>query len=119
MEISTPFKLTEEMVEVMDGIDSPVFSQFVILFCCGFLALQSHFGTFLTLVEITSKQSTFPCFEGRDSEVILDELEARFRPDLDTEKTIAFALDVIQQATSSYGTKQYDYFQYLSQGIAT
>ena len=119
LEISTPFKLTEEMVEVMDGIDSPVFSEFVILFCCGFLALQSHFGTFLTLVEITSKQSTFPCFEGRDSEVILDELEARFRPDLDTEKTIAFALDVIQQATSSYGTKQYDYFQYLSQGIAT
>lgn len=119
LEISTPFKLTEEMVEVMDGIDSPVFSEFVILFCCGFLALQSHFGTFLTLVEITSKESTFPCFEGRDSEVILDELEARFRPDLDTEKTIAFALDIIQQATSSYGTKQYDYFQYLSQGIAT
>ena len=119
LEISTPFKLTEEMVEVMDGIDSPVFSEFVILFCCGFLALQSHFDTFLTLVAITSKESTFPCFEGRDSEVILDELEARFRPDLDTEKTIAFALDVIQQATSSYGTKQYDYFQYLSQGIAT
>jgi len=119
LEMSTPFKLTEEMVEVMDGIDSPVFSEFVILFCCGFLALQSHFETFLTLVEITSKESTFPCFEGRNAETVLDEMEARFRPDLDTEKTIAFALDIIQQATSSYGTKQYDYFQYLSQGIAT
>lgn len=73
----------------------------------------------MTLVEITSKDSTFPCFEGRDAEEIVDELRDRFQPDLDTEKSIAFALDLIQQATSSYGTKQYDYFQYLSQGIAT
>ena len=43
----------------------------------------------------------------------------RFCPDLDKEDTIAFALDIIKQATQSYGTKQYDYFQYLSQGIAT
>jgi Phosphatidylinositol 3- and 4-kinase len=119
LEMSTPFKLTEEMLDVMDGVESPLFSEFVILFCCGFLALQAHYETFLTLIEITSKDSTFPCFEGRDTDEICDKLRERFRPDLDTEKTIAFALDVIQQATSSYGTKQYDYFQYLSQGIAT
>jgi hypothetical protein len=118
LEMSTPFKLTEEMLDVMGGMESPLFSEFVILFCCGFLALQAHSETFITLVEITSKESTFKCFEGRDSEEIVDKLRDRFRPDLDTEKTIAFALDVIQQATSSYGTKQYDYFQYISQGIA-
>lgn len=119
LEMSTPFKITEEMLDVMGGTDSHFFSEFVILFCCGFLALQAHFETFLILVEITSNDSTFPCFEGRDSEEIVDQLRERFHTELDTEKTIAYALDLIQQATSSYGTKQYDYFQYLSQGIAT
>jgi Phosphatidylinositol 3- and 4-kinase len=119
LEMSTPFKITEEMLDVMEGMESPLFSDFVILFCCGFLALRTHFETFLTLVEITSKDCTFPCFEGRDSEEIVEKLRERFQPDLDTEKSIAFALDLIQQATSSYGTKQYDYFQYISQGIAT
>ena len=118
LEMSTPFKLTEEMMEVMGGMESPLFSEFVILFCCGFLALQAHSETFITLVEITSKDSTFKCFEGRDSEKFVDELRDRFCTHLDTEKTIAFALDLIHQATSSYGTKQYDYFQYISQGIA-
>ena len=119
LEMSTPFKITEEMLEVMGGIDSALFSEFVVLFCCGFLALQAHFETFLTLVEITSKESTFPCFKEKDVDEIVDGLRDRFQPDLDTEKSIAFALDLIQQATSSYGTKQYDYFQYISQGIAT
>lgn len=119
LEMSTPFKLTEEMVEVMGGIESALFSEFVVLFCCGFLALQAHFQTFLTLVEITSKESTFPCFRDTNPDKVVDELRERFQPDLDTEKSIAFALDLIQQATTSYGTKQYDYFQYISQGIAT
>lgn len=119
LEMSTPFKLTEEMIDVMGGMESPLFSEFVILFCCGFLALQAHSETFITLVEITSKDSTFKCFEGKDSEEIVEKLRERFCPDLDTEKTIAFALDLIHQATSSYGTKQYDYFQYISQGIAS
>jgi phosphatidylinositol 4-kinase len=118
LEMSTPFKLTEEMLEVMGGLKSSLFSEFVTLFCCGFLALQSHCDTFLTIVEIMSKDSTFNCFEGRETEEIVSKLRERFVPDLNKEATVAFALDLIKLATTSYGTKQYDYFQYLSQGIA-
>ena len=118
LELSTPFKLTEEMIEVMDGLRSSLFSEFVTLFCCGFLALQAHCDTFLTIVEISCANSTFKCFEGRDSEEILSKMRERFCPDLGKEETIAYALDIIKEATQSYGTKQYDYFQYLSQGIA-
>jgi hypothetical protein len=118
LEMSTPFKLTEEMLEVMGGLKSPLFSEFVTLFCCGFLALQSYCDTFLTIVEIMSKNSTFKCFEGREPAEIVSKLRERFCPDLNKEATVAFALDLIKVATSSYGTKQYDYFQYLSQGIA-
>eukprot|EP00977_Amphora_coffeiformis_P022409 scaffold10860_cov182-Amphora_coffeaeformis.AAC.26 len=118
LELSTPFKLTDEMLEVMGGLRSPLFSEFVTLFCCGFLALQSYCDTFLTLVEITCRNSTFKCFEGRDPEEIVSKLRERFVPDLSKEETIAHALDLIHHATTSYGTRQYDLYQYLSQGIA-
>ena len=119
LEMSTPFKLTEEMIEVMDGLRSSLFSEFVTLFCCGFLALQAHCDTFLTIVEITCNGSSFKCFEGKSSTEVVSKLRERFCPDLGKEDTIAFALDIIKQSTNSYGTAQYDYFQYLSQGIAT
>lgn len=118
LEMSTPFKLTEEMMEVMGGMESPLFSEFVTLFCCGFLALQAHVDTFATVVEITCRGSSFKCFEGRDADEVVTKLRERFVPDLGKEATVAYALDLIKQATKSYGTKQYDYFQYLSQGIA-
>ena len=119
LEMSTPFKLTEEMIDVMGGLKSPLFSEFVTLFCCGFLALQSHCDTFLTIVDIMSRESTFKCFEGQESAEIISKLRERFCPDLTKEQTVAHALDLIKQATTSYGTRQYDLFQYMSQGIAT
>jgi phosphatidylinositol 4-kinase B len=118
LEMSTPFKLTDEMLDVMGGLRSPLFSEFITLFCCGFLALQSYSDTFLTIVEIMSRESAFKCFEGRDPEEVIASLRKRFCSDLSKEETVAFALDLINKATTSYGTKQYDYFQYLSQGIA-
>ena len=118
LEFSTPFKLTEEMIDVMDGLRSSLFSEFITLFCCGFLALQAHCDTFCTVVGISCRGSTFKCFEGRHSAEIVGKLRERFQPDLDKEETVAFCLDLIKDATQSYGTAQYDYFQYLSQGIA-
>ena len=111
-------KLTEEMLEVMDGIGSPLFSEFVTRFCCGFLALQAQADSFLTLVEITCRGSGFPCFEGKDPGAIVGRMRERLCPQLDKQRAVAYALDLIMFATTSYGTKQYDYFQYLSQGIA-
>lgn len=119
LEQSTPFKLTDEMLEVMGGLGSPLFSEFVTLFCCGFLALQVHADTFLTVVEVTCRGSSFHCFDGKDPKEIVMMLRERFCPDLNKSQTVAYALDLIKFATTSYGTKQYDYFQYLSQGIAT
>ena len=119
LEQSTPFKLTDEMLEVMGGLGSPLFSEFVTQFCCGFLALQAHADTFLTLVEITCRGSNYDCFDGKDPEEVVSKLRERFCPELNKSQTVAYALDLIKFATSSYGTKQYDYFQYLSQGIAT
>jgi len=118
LEMSTPFKLTEEMLDVMGGPKSPLFSEFVTLFCCGFLAMQAHVDTFCTVVEITCEGSSFPCFEGKDTNDVVDKFRSRFVPHMDKASSVAYALDLIKQAATSYGTKQYDFFQYLSQGIA-
>lgn len=118
LELNTPFKLTEEMIDVMDGVRSSLFSEFVTLFCCGFLALQTHTDTFVTLLEITSKGSTFHAFEGKNCDEIIAKFAQRMCAGKGKEETISTVLDVIKEATSSYGTKQYDYFQYMSQGIA-
>jgi len=118
LEQSVPFKLTEEMIEVMDGLGSVLFSEFVTLFCCGFLALQAHCETFVTIVKITCEGSTFHCFEGKDLRDVIFKLRERFCPSLNKEATIAHAMELIRQATNALGTKQYDFFQYLSQGIA-
>jgi hypothetical protein len=118
LESSVPFKLTDEMIEVMDGLGSVLFSEFVTLFCCGFLALQAHTETFVTIVQITCEGSTFNCFEGKDIREIIFKLRERFCPKLNKEATIAHAMELIRLSTNSLGTKQYDFFQYLSQGIA-
>lgn len=118
LEQSTPFKLTEEMLEVMGGTKSSLFSEFVTLFCCGFLALQAHAETFITLIEITAEGSSFPCFEGRAPDKVVAEMRERFCIGLDRETTVTHALEIIRLAVTSYGTKQYDAYQYYSQGIA-
>ena len=150
LEAGTPFKLTEEMIDVMGGVGSPLFTEFVTLFCCGFLALQRHAGTFLTLIEITYKSmgATMPCFAPlvgtqNGCKQVLDTTRQLFRTDLVSPSeyinssgrstdnsanasgessrhlaTVCHALDLIKTSMSSYGTSQYDYFQYMSQGIA-
>ena len=118
LESSVPFKMTEEMIEVMDGLGSVFFTEFVTLFCCGFLALQAHCETFMTIVDITCEGSTFNCFEGKDRKEIVSKLRERFSPDLSKEETISHAMELIRQACNATGTKQYDFFQYMSQGIA-
>merc|ERR1712161_22639 len=119
LEHNTPFKLTKDMIDLMGGRRSPLFSEFVTLFCCGFLALQANAELFLTLVEITSEGSTFNCFEGKDTDEIVTKLRERFCLTFTKEKTIAYAMELIKRASNSYGTTQYDFFQYLQNGIAT
>lgn len=92
--------------------------RFVTLFICGFLALQAHADTFLTVVELTARGSSFPCFQGKDVDDILAKLRQRFAATQSREETVVGILNLIKAAYQSYGTVQYDKFQNLTQGIA-
>ena len=114
---SAPFKLTEEMVDVFGGLDSPFFSEFLRAFTSAFLALRANAETIISTISLMATQSTFPCFIGKDTNVIIDRLRGRFRSDLSVGDTVQHCLDLIIQSYAHYGTKQYDTFQWLTNGI--
>lgn len=61
---NAPFKLTQEMVEVLGGIRSKKFKQFQTLMREGFLALLEHSDKIITLVEMMFMgQHDLPCFQ--------------------------------------------------------
>jgi hypothetical protein len=114
---TAPFKLTHEMLEIFGGLDSHYFALFVKAFTTGFLALRSKSSAILTAVEVMSQDSTFPCFQGKEVGNILEKLKSRFRNDLSVSETVEYCLDLIIQSYSNLGTKNYDTFQYYTNGI--
>ena len=117
---TAPFKLTTEMVDVMGGVDSPLFDEFTTLFACGFFALQVNIERIIALVEIMAEQSRYPCFVGSDKAVIIQRLRQRMctgKSPSSKADTVAFALDLITQSYNSLTTKQYDNFQYYTNDV--
>ena len=136
VEASVPFKLTTEMVEVMGGVHSGLFAEFVQLFASGFLALQLHSEKIVHLIEIMAEHSGFPwcmrahifalrlpangkastdsvhraprSFHGRDKAEILSRLRSRFRMDLDRDGSVGAALELIRLSYNSPGMRSYD-----------
>lgn len=117
-----PFKLTEEMVEAMGGPRGRWFMEFVVGFTCGFLALQEQADRIAGVVEIMARGSPFPCFAGRgadgdDPAPAVRAFRARFAPGLAKEQVVAHCLDLIKASYNHYGMKQYDNFQWFTNGI--
>jgi phosphatidylinositol 4-kinase len=52
-----PFKLPQEYIDIMGGVDSDKFSYFRSLMKMGFLALRKRYENILILVEIMEKGS--------------------------------------------------------------
>jgi len=114
---TAPFKLTEEMVELLDGLDSKLFGEFVTAFTKGFIALQANCENILSALSILSSHSTFPCFQNKSAAQVLERLKARFRTELSVNDAVKHCLDLITNSYGHYGTRQYDNFQYYTNGI--
>jgi hypothetical protein len=114
---TAPFKLTEEMVEVLGGLESKLFGEFVKAFTAGFYALRANAETIISTLHILATNSPYPCFLGKDISGIIDRLRSRFRNDLSVKEVVQYCLDLIIQSYGNYGTKQYDSFQWYTNGI--
>jgi phosphatidylinositol 4-kinase len=114
---TAPFKLTEEMVEVLGGLDSPLFAEFITAFTKGFIALQSNAENIVSALQVLSQNSSFPCFAGKQVNVIIDKFRGRFRTELTVNDAVKHCLDLITNSYGHYGTRQYDTFQWMTNGI--
>ena len=114
---TAPFKLTDEMLDIFGGMESPYFPMFIKAFTYGFLALRAKASAIVSAVELMAQDSPFPCFQGKDAAAIVDKLRARLRNDLNETDTVAYCLDLITQSYGSLGTKQYDTYQWYTNGI--
>ena len=111
-----PFKLTAEHVDAMGGWSSDGFADFVVLLACGFAALQKHASKILHLVEIMAKDSPFPCF--KNGPACVDKMRAKLKLHFTTKEQVAHHVaELVRQSYNAYGTRQYDSFQYLTNGI--
>ncbi|CDW87840.1 phosphatidylinositol 4-kinase [Stylonychia lemnae] len=114
-----PFKLTQEMVDVLGGIKSKKFREYRELMRLGFIAIQEHADKIIKLVEMMfMSQSDLPCF--KEGENLIKELKQRIFPlgHLLTEMECAKYVDsLVESSYDNWRTKAYDKFQYCCQGI--
>ena len=114
-----PFKLTDEVIEVIGGINSKYFQIFRKLMWKGMLAIAKHYEKIMILVEMMycGYGKKLECFKSGD--LSLAKLRERFRPkkNMKTREYLALVDELIQQALSSWRTKWYDKYQYFFEGI--
>jgi len=116
---AAPFKLTRELLQVMDsdsdGRASELFDYFKVLCIRGFLAARKHADRLLLLVEMV-ENSGFPCFKAGPRTV--PALRRRFAPHLTEAQIVDHVLGLIGESLDSWRTRQYDIYQRLLNGIA-
>ncbi|XP_047330489.1 phosphatidylinositol 4-kinase beta 1 [Impatiens glandulifera] len=115
---SAPFKLTRELLEVMDsdaeGIPSEFFDYFKVLCIQGFLTCRKHAERIILLVEML-EDSGFPCFKGGPR--CIQNLRKRFHLSLTEEQCVSLVLSLISSSLDAWRTRQYDYYQRVLNGI--
>jgi phosphatidylinositol 4-kinase len=113
-----PFKLTRELLEVMDsnseGKPSELFDYYKVLCIQGFLACRKHADRIILLVDMMSN-SGCPAFKTGPRAV--KSLRTRFHLSLTEDQCMQMVLNLISDSLDSWRTRQYDYYQRVLNGI--
>ena len=116
---NAPFKLNNDMLEVLGGIKGKYFMEFRKLLQKGFLAVHKHRSKIVILVEMMwcGHGKNLGCFGGGQDAI--DELKNRLNPKDYMSKVGVkkFVDNLIGQSVDNWRTKWYDIFQYYVQGI--
>jgi len=109
------FKFTREMATILGGTSSKLFQQFRALCVEGYLAARLHSRQVMMLVEITrAAQPDLPCFTAR---TVLQDMAARFQLGLTKAEAAQHFEAIIDDALDNWYTRQYDKYQFLTNGI--
>jgi len=113
---SAPFKLTQELVDVMGGIDNRPFQYFKALCIRGFLEARKHMEKIVTLVEMMINLGPpLPSFIMGPSAVA--DLRARFNITLTEPECVSFVESLIDGSLDHFKTRAYDKYQAYVNGI--
>ena len=112
IEKDVPFKLTQEMVDVLGGDHSKKFNDFRQRMALGFMALQENAERIIILVEMMlNGQSELPCFIG--GRALVRELKERLFPNmrrLSANEAQQHVDELIAQSNNNWRTRCYDKF---------
>ncbi|TID16686.1 hypothetical protein CANINC_004138 [Pichia inconspicua] len=113
---SAPFKLTQEYVDVLGGLDSYYFNKFKTLTKEAFKSLRRNSKCIIDMVELMQTDSSLPCFKAGENTSVL--LKQRFQLHLTDDEIDSFIDNfIIAKSLNSAYTRLYDQFQLLTQGI--
>lgn len=112
----SPFKLTQEFLEIMDGECSDQYEYFRTLVIRGFLEARKHMERIILPVRMMLVGSKLPCFR-EGSEYVLQCLHDRFFVNLTEEACIEKIVDLIDSSVNNWRTIQYDNYQRIVNGI--
>lgn len=102
------------MIEMLDGIDSPMFNYFVTMAIRGFLVARQHLQCCVTLIS-SFTDSGLPCFMYKTN--TLDAFKSRFFPELDDIQAGMLFKGLIMDAADKWTTAAYDGIQKLQNNI--
>eukprot|EP00917_Polyrhabdina_sp_WS-2016_P025008 GHVP01053950.1.p1 GENE.GHVP01053950.1~~GHVP01053950.1.p1 ORF type:complete len:744 (+),score=103.45 GHVP01053950.1:346-2577(+) len=112
---SKNFKLSKEYIDLLDGPDSYLFSEFREMMYTGFVVLRKHSSRLLTLVEILAKNSSLPCFSNEKSSLL--DLRNRFNMSLTHTQLKDYVDRLINLSMDNGYSRMYDAYQYYTNGI--
>ena len=101
---NAPFKLTQEYVDVMGGVDSEAFIQFRALCRQAFQALRKSADNIMLLVELMGKESRMPCFSS-GAQYATAQLKQRFVLHMSEHEAGEFLDVLVQKSLGSYFTR--------------
>ena len=112
---SAPFKLTDEMIDLMGGLEGEMFKLFKGLLCEGFLKIREKLDEICGFVEIMANGSGFQCFG--DGDKVVFELRERFFPGLEGGDLLVKVGEIIEGSARNWRTNVYDLYQNKVNGI--
>lgn len=101
---AAPFKLTQEYVDVLGGVESTAFKLFKDKTKEAFQALRRDAERIVMLVELMGRESRMPCYGGGVVSVVAA-LRARFVLERSREEAAAWMDDLIAKSVGSYYTR--------------
>ncbi|XP_666044.1 phosphatidylinositol 4-kinase [Cryptosporidium hominis TU502] len=114
----SPFKLTQEFLDVMMGENSSDFQYFQQLIIKGFLASRKHVDQIVLTIESMTSASKLPCFSlFTNKEYFIQDIRDRFFLHLTEEQCVVKVTELIQSSINNWRSIQYDAFQRITNGI--